>query len=65
MDFNVSNHGSIWLLQPVSVAAQQWVADHIPEDAPTIGTAVAVEHRFIDNIVAGFRADGLTDGEVR
>ena len=58
-DFTVENHGSIFLLQPLTDAAHAWVADHIPDDAQTIGTAIAGEHRYIAAIVAGIREDGL------
>lgn len=59
-DFRVENHGSIFLLQPMTPEADAWVGEHIPEDAQYLGTAVAVEHRFIADIVAGIQRDGLT-----
>ena len=51
--------GSVTLMRPVSDAAEAWFAEHLPEDAPRLGPAVAVEWRFVDDIVAGMRADGL------
>ena len=36
--------------------------DNLPEDAQTLGKAVAVEHRYIGDIVAGMKADGLVVG---
>lgn len=59
MDFKVENHGSIFLLQPLSEAAQAWCAEHLPEDAQMMGSAYAVEHRYIADIVAGIQNDGL------
>jgi hypothetical protein len=59
MDFSVSNHGSIFLLEPHTDAAIDWVADHLPAEALTFGDAVVVEHRFISDIVTGIQADGL------
>jgi hypothetical protein len=32
-DFFVENHGSIFLLRPVTAAGFAWVSEHIPEDA--------------------------------
>lgn len=58
-DFYVVNHGSIFVLTPLTEAAQGWVAEHLPPDAPTWGDSIVVEHRFIGEIVAGFTADGL------
>ena len=60
-DFEVQNHGTIFLLLPLTQNARDWVADHIPADAQWSGRrAVVVEHRFIADIVDGFLADGLT-----
>ena len=56
MDFTVENHGSIFLLQPLTSAAQTWVDENIPEDAQYFGTAVAVEHRYIVTSSTAFRA---------
>ena len=58
-DFIVENHGSIFLLRPVSAAASDWVSEHIPEDAQWFGDAVAVEHRYIGDIVRGIQNDGF------
>jgi hypothetical protein len=59
-DFTVENHGTIFLLQPHTSAAQRWVDNNIPDDAQYLGTAVAVEHGYILDIVDGIKADGLT-----
>lgn len=42
MDFSVENHGSIILLRPLTEAAQDWVDEHIPDDAQMFGTAIVV-----------------------
>jgi hypothetical protein len=44
-DFEVENHGSVFLLRPLSVSADLWVKDHIAEDAQTFGNAIVVEPR--------------------
>lgn len=59
-DAEVQNEGSIFLLRPLSENAKQWVNEHLPEDRQTFGNAVVVEHRYIEDIVAGMQADGLT-----
>lgn len=58
-DFEVQNHGSVFLLRPTTIAGKEWVRDFIPEDAPRWGHAVVVEHRFISDLVEGIAADGL------
>lgn len=59
-DFELYDHGSIWIFWPVSNAALQWCYAHLPEDAPRWGAkGYAVEHRYIGNIVLGAKRDGL------
>jgi len=63
-DFLVTGEGSgttVYLLHPLTESAYEWVAEHIPEDARRLGNAIAVEHRFIRDIVDGARSDGLAD----
>jgi len=59
-DFSVSNHGSIYLLTPLTGAAEEWVDEHIGDDALRFGYGVSVEHRYIRDIVDGIVNDGLT-----
>jgi hypothetical protein len=58
-DFSVENHGSIFLLRPLSPLGFDWIDQHIPEDAQHFGNAVVVEHRYIGDIAEGILADGL------
>jgi len=58
-DFTVSDRGSIFLLAPLTPAAYAWCDDHIPDDAQWLAGAVAVEHRYIRDIVVGAQRDGL------
>ncbi len=60
-DFLVENHGSIFLLKPLTPSAIYWVEEHIgPKNGyqPYYSTVV-VEHRYIGDIVAGIQNDGL------
>ena len=58
-DLLVYGSGTIYTLHAVSRRGSRWIAEHISDDAPRLGTAVAVEHRFIRDIVAGAVSDGL------
>jgi hypothetical protein len=58
-DFICANHGSIFLLRPVSPASFDWIESHLPSDRITFGNAVAVEHRCIWAILVGIQDDGL------
>ena len=62
-DFVVENHGSIFLLQPLTPVANFWISEHLPEDRMTFGSAVVVEPRYIADIVRGAQADGLAVGQ--
>jgi hypothetical protein len=58
-DFLCENHGSIFLLRPISPAALLWIEENLPSDRQTFGNAVAVEHRCIWAILEGIQNDGL------
>jgi hypothetical protein len=59
-DVGVNDQGSIFLVRFYSAAANEWLAEHLPEDAQFWHGKLVVEHRFIDNIIAGLQGDGLT-----
>jgi len=58
-DFFCENHGSIFLLRPISQSAHSWIEEHLPSDAQWFGNGVVVEHRYVWAILAGLQDDGL------
>ena len=62
-DFICENHGSIFLLRPVSPASFDWIESHLPSDRITLGSAVVVDHRCIWAILVGLQDDGLENVE--
>jgi hypothetical protein len=58
-DFRCENHGSIFLLYPLSESAKSWIEENLPSDAQWFGRAVAIECRFIWPILEGIQNDGL------
>jgi hypothetical protein len=58
-DFVCENHGSIFLLRPISPAAFLWIHQNLPADRQMFGTAVAVEHRCIWAILDGIQEAGM------
>jgi hypothetical protein len=58
-DVQFTDHGSIWLAQPLTPAAQDWIAEHIPDDALWHGHALVIEARYLGHIVQGMAAAGL------
>lgn len=59
VDFLCENHGSIFLLRPVSPASFDWIESHLPSDRITFGNAVVVEHRYVWAILVGLQEDGM------
>lgn len=60
VDFFLHGGGTLYMLMPLSESAKQWIADHIPSDAQWLGKSVAIEHRYMGNILQGIESDGLT-----
>ena len=59
-DFVITDHGTIVLLTPLTPAAEEWVDQHIGDDAQLWGSnSIVVEPRYIADIVEGIRNDGL------
>lgn len=58
-DFELSHHGSIVLLQPLSAAGREWIETHLPEDRLTYAGAVAIEPRYLLDIFHGIADAGL------
>jgi len=58
-DFICENHGSLFLLFPLSQSAQSWVEEHLPTDVQWFGNAVVIEHRYVWAILEGIQNDGL------
>ena len=57
-DFKVENHGTVFLVQPLNVAAQAHLEENVEEDAQWFSGALVVEHRFIGGLVSSLREDG-------
>ena len=58
-DFRCENHGSVFLLTPITQSAQSWVEENLQSDAQWFGGGVVVEHRYIWAILEGIQNEGL------
>jgi hypothetical protein len=61
IDFSLENHGSVFLLKPLTSVAISWVEEHIGRDngfQPYFPTII-IEHRFVEDILDGIQNDGL------
>ena len=59
-DFGVQNEGSICILNLYSQAAKDWADECLPEDRMTWCGGVVIEPRYVQAIVDGMLAEGLT-----
>lgn len=58
-DFLVRDEGTIWLFTPQTAAAFDFLSEHIQEDAQYFGDSLAVEHRYVYDLLIGLREHGL------
>jgi hypothetical protein len=58
-DAEVRNEGTIFLVTPRTEAAEDWIEEHTPPDTTWFGPSLVVEHRYVEDLVEGMRADGL------
>lgn len=56
-DFEVENHGTIFLIRPTSEAGSDHFAELDPWHHTFLGNALAVEHRFIEDVVQRLQED--------
>ena len=59
-DFDVTDHGSIIILRPLTADGRYWIDDNLPGDTPWFARGAAIERRYFEAIYDGIIADGLT-----
>jgi hypothetical protein len=59
VDFLVRDEGTIWLFTPLTPAALQFLSEHIQGDAQYFGDSLAVEHRYVSDLIVGLRERDL------
>jgi hypothetical protein len=59
-DLLLENHGSLFLIRPLSVSGQQWLDENVgDENTLTFGGAIVCEPRYIEAIAHGAVEAGL------
>ena len=58
-DIFVRCEGTIFLFEPLTVAAKHWIDENVQPDAQWVANALVVEWRYAAELAAGMRADGL------
>lgn len=55
--FTVENHGSLFLVRPLTDDVEAWLGEHT--DGMWFGRALVVEPRYVMDIVEGLLAEGF------
>ena len=61
-DFELEDHGSLFLLRPLNDASKDWMNEKLPMDRPETqfwGSTIVIEPRYVPSIVEGIIADGM------
>lgn len=58
-DLQFSNCGFAVSCAPMTQAGQDWLAENLAGDTLEWSGAIMIEHRYLEDIVLGARADGL------
>lgn len=62
-DVRVEKHGSVVLVRPLTKAAREWITYNVSDEpgdgAQWFAGSLAVEPRYVENLVAGMMGDGL------
>ena len=58
-DVTVIGGGTVYLLHLHTPEARDWVEEHIAGERQMLGEGLAVEHRYVLDVVLEMRADGL------
>jgi len=59
-DAEVSGGGTIFLVRPLTDAAREWIEENVSNESQWFGQSLAVEHRYVGDLITGMQADGLT-----
>jgi hypothetical protein len=58
-DVRVDNHGTIYLVRPVSGRAAWWIDEHVRKEFQWFGGSLVLEHRYARDLIELMREAGL------
>jgi hypothetical protein len=58
-DLSFADRGSTWLMHSNTEAGAEWIDKYIPKNAPTVGKAIVIGHRYALSVVKLAINDGL------
>jgi hypothetical protein len=53
---------SVYLITPLTPECGDWLKDNVSEDAMYFGLSLAVEHRYLKNLILGLQEHGFSYG---
>ena len=59
-DFRLENHGSLFLVRPLTKSGEEFLTQTAPEDAQFMGNAMAVEPRYVEGVCEAIAEYGLS-----
>ena len=54
---------SVYLITPLTPECTNWLKENLSEDAMYPGKSLAVEHRYVENLVMGLQESGFMYGK--
>ena len=54
---------SVYLIMPLTEQFKVWLSESVSEDAMYLGHSLAVEHRYVEELVMGLQENGFMLGE--
>ena len=58
-DVLVHNEGTVFLFNPLTSRAKEWIDENVQPDAQWFGTSLVVEHRYAWGLAQGMKQNGL------
>jgi hypothetical protein len=58
-DVLVRNEGTLFLFNPLTSRAKEWIDNNVQDDAQWFGTTLVVEHRYAWGLAQGMTDDRL------
>ena len=55
----VANEGTVFLFNPLTAKAKEWIEENVQPDAQWFGTTLVVEHRYAWGLAEGMKDAGL------
>jgi hypothetical protein len=59
-DFDLTICGSVYILTPISNAAQDWIIEHLQTDPMNEGDSVVVDEQFISRVLNSIQREGMS-----